>query len=225
MGTWVVINAGWYKISLTDETDFLLKSGLHFVGELKQDAATPSSPESVKRDWQILASWLGHDTGPISSVQCDKIKSAWAAYLAIGLAPSFKLQSSFDNFSEQLKSSGVGKAPTEVMDVFDRLLATDEEIESKRLFDWASEKKRITPIFEGADRRGWWQRQKAPVRKWLFVSILWGCLTFLYAAVFDPFDVGGWSDLDEAQLLRVIVIAALPLLSGWIYKLYLRFTT
>ena len=212
------------EISFTDETDFLMKSGLHFVGELKHDASIPSSPEAVKRDWQILASWLGHDSGPMSSAQCDKVKSAWAAYLAIGLAPSFKLQSSFDHFSEQLNCSGGAKAPTEVMDVFDRLLAADEEIEAKRRFDWASEKKRLAPIFAAADRRGWWQRQKAPVRKWLFVSILWGCVTFLYAAIFDPFDVGGWSDMNEVQLLRVIVIAALPILSGVIYRLYLRFT-
>ena len=213
------------EISFTDETDFLLKSGLHFVGELKLDASTSSSPESIKRDWQILASWLGHDSGPISSDQCDKVTDAWAAYLAVGLAPSFKLQPSFDHFSKQLKSSGGAKTPTEVMDVFDRLLATDEDIEAKRRFDWASEKKRLAPIFAAADRRGWWQRQKAPVRKWLFVSLLWGCLTFFYSAIFDPFDVGGWSYMDEVQLLRVVVVAAIPLLGGMIYRLYLRFTT
>jgi hypothetical protein len=55
----------------------------------------------------------------------------------MGVAPSITLQPIFDQFSEEMRSTGgpLTQPPVEVKDVFDGLMASDEEISEKRARD------------------------------------------------------------------------------------------
>ena len=46
------------------------------------------------------------------------------------------------------------------MDVFDRLLATDQEISAKREYDWAEEKKKLEAVFKKSPKKKLTLKQK-----------------------------------------------------------------
>lgn len=125
-------------ISVGEGEDFSADSGQFFVLTLKKLSEDPSFAHDhrLKSDWRVIEEWLGCGDGNLSESDLDKIGRAWKAYTAIGLAPSEKLQDSFDLQSQMYKKQGYSfekdKAPKAVMDVFDRLLATDEEIATKQ---------------------------------------------------------------------------------------------
>lgn len=125
-------------ISVGEGEDFFTDSGQFFLLTLKKISKDPSlAPDhSLKSDWRVIEEWLGCGDGNLSESDLDKVGTAWKAYIAIGLAPSEKLQDSFDHQSHLYKKQGYSfekdKAPEAVMDVFDRLLATDEEIATKQ---------------------------------------------------------------------------------------------
>lgn len=139
-------------ITLDKNSDFLVDSGVFFIHILKKTSLSGDSPSELNSDWKVIENWLDLNSSNITPEAEAKIGKAWKAYLAIGLAPSFKLQEAFNHYSEQYKKSDYSfkndKPPTEVMDVFDRLLATDQEISSKREHDWAEEKKKIEAVFK-----------------------------------------------------------------------------
>lgn len=127
------------SIVLGEDSDFLVDSGLFFINFLRQTSKAENAPSGLAKDWGIIENWLECQNSEITSIEEEKIGKAWKAYLAIGLAPSFNLQPAFDHYSKQYKDSGYSfkedKASTEVMDVFDRLLATDDELTVKRKHD------------------------------------------------------------------------------------------
>jgi hypothetical protein len=131
-------------ITLDASSDFLVDSGVFFIHMLRKAALAGDAPTGQLKDWQVIEKWLGCLGGNITSVQEEKIGKGWKAYLAIGLAPSFKLQEAFDFYEKYYKDVGYSykddKPPTEVMDVFDRLLATDKEIGAKKNHGWTEEK-------------------------------------------------------------------------------------
>lgn len=125
-------------ISVGEGEDFFADSGQFFLLTLKKLSEDPSlAPDHrLKSDWRVIEEWLGCADRKLNEIDLDKIARAWKAYIAIGLAPSEKLQDSFDLQSQMYKKQGYSfekdKAPEAVMDVFDRLLATDEEIATKQ---------------------------------------------------------------------------------------------
>jgi hypothetical protein len=143
-------------ITVGEEEDFLADSGKFFITMLKKNSSDPGlkagAGDRLRRDWTIIETWLGCAGRELNQNDFDKIGKAWKAYIAIGLAPAFKLQESFDQFSEKYKQEGYSfkedKAPTEVMDVFDRLMASDEEIELKRQSDIEKDKAKLKEAFE-----------------------------------------------------------------------------
>lgn len=139
-------------IILDANSDFLVDAGVFFIHMLRKTALAGDAPTGQIEDWKVIENWLGCEDGNITSVEEEKIGKGWKAYLAIGLAPSFKLQEAFDFYEKQYKDSGYSfkddKPPTEVMDVFDRLLATDKEIEAKKNYDWAEEKKKWEAVLK-----------------------------------------------------------------------------
>ncbi|WP_375382547.1 hypothetical protein [uncultured Sphingomonas sp.] len=164
------------RIPFADESAFLLGSGLHFLDELRQDAEELNSPPAVRRDWQVIATWLQHGSGPLVPSEKTRVERAWAAYLAVGLAPSRELQPAFDHFAQQVRAAKVDKPPTAVMNVFDRLLATDDQIGSKREADLAAERERFASIFSRHEVRSSsppWLTSDRPLRSWLFLSAVW----------------------------------------------------
>jgi nitroreductase len=213
-------------INVTDEASLLKSSGMKFLGELRQDGARPDAPESMRNDWGVVAGWLGHSAGELSAFQSDKLERAWVAYLAIGLAPSFELQSAFSHYSEQFSDVPKSdRAPTEVMNVFDRLLATDDKIKAKRAADWKAEEERFRPLFaklKGEKQPSWWRRQPPLVRNWIFSAAVWAVFMFVYAFFFDAFDTGGWYYMDDDETMRFVLIVLAPVGAGAVFYAYRR---
>lgn len=213
-------------INVTDEASILRSSGMMFLGELRRDGTRPYAPEPVSNDWRLVADWLGHSAGELSAPQSDKLERAWTAYLAIGVAPSAELQSAFSHFSEQLADLPKSdRAPTEVMDVFDRLLATDDKIKAKRTADWRAEKERLRPVLaklNGEKRPSWWRRQPPLARNWIFGAAVWASFMFVYAFFFDAFDTGGWDYMDDKATIRFVIIVLAPVSAGAAFYAYHR---
>ena len=141
-----------HTITVGKESDFLMDSGIAFIDDLKMDSEHGDAPSSLVDDWKIIEKWLGCAGRQLTKEDNEKIGKAWRAYLAVGVAPSDKLQPVFTSFSNQYQREGLAyvadKPPTEVMDVFDRLLATDAEIKKKRARDIDSERKRFEAILQ-----------------------------------------------------------------------------
>jgi hypothetical protein len=198
--------------------------GTRFVLELMDDAAVEGCPSEISKAWQTIASWINWSGGELSPEQTQMISEGWIAYLAIGLAPSIKLQSNFDNMAECLKDQSYALPPKKIMDVFDTLLASDVEISEKRLADYAAERKELEKIFKDltVKRKNWWRDQHPMVRKWAFITLIWMIIVLSYFHIFDPFDVGGWNGLSDEEFNRVITVACLPIFGGLVYKAYLK---
>ena len=117
-----------------DETDTIVDLGLHFVHNLRFYAAKSNASDRIKSDWKIIERWLGCAGRELNQDDRAKIGEAFRSYFAKGAPPSPELESTFRYFAEHAKRlNRVGvTAPPEIEGVFDRMLATDSEIPSKR---------------------------------------------------------------------------------------------
>lgn len=127
-----------FNIKLTDKANlstFLHETG-HFYLEVMGDlAARTDVPEQVKQDYQTILDWFGvTDRSGIKVDQHEQFARGFEAYLREGKAPSAALQSAFSRFKAWLTqiyrdASRLNvQLNDEVRRVFDRLLATDDEI-------------------------------------------------------------------------------------------------
>lgn len=183
------------------------------------DSKEKDAPESVRHDWKTISTWLGGCENGIEITKNEKIQKAWKAYLSIGVAPSLGLQHLFDSYSNASGSSNYPRPPQEILAVFDRLIATDEEISEKRHSDAKQEKDHLKKIFLKEDTRSWWRRRSALFRNWTFASITWMILFFIYELFFDPFDRGGWG-LSDTEFTQYIIILLTPFGAGIVYYTY-----
>jgi hypothetical protein len=90
-------------ITLDKSSDFLVGSGVFFIHMLRKTSLSNDSSNELICDWKTIENWLKLENGNITSETEAQIGKAWKAYLAIGLAPSFKLQEAFNHYSEQYK--------------------------------------------------------------------------------------------------------------------------
>ena len=96
-------------------------------------------PEGLKRDMELLRSWFGLAEGEsIEVMHQEQFARGFEAYLREGEAPSLELSHVFHRFRQWLlsiyksvKSLNV-TLNDDVRDVFDRMLATDEQVEAAR---------------------------------------------------------------------------------------------
>lgn len=141
-------------IAFTQSRD--LSTLLHELGHLYtlrliRDAAEPGAAEWLVRDAEALLRFAGF-SGPIDDLRTDegaelfseemkeKLARAFEAYLRDGKAPSQELRGAFARMREWLSMLyrsireliGAEALPDDVRAVFDRLLATDEQIEAAR---------------------------------------------------------------------------------------------
>lgn len=94
-------------------------------------------PEGLKRDMELLRSWFGLAEGEsIEVTHQEQFARGFEAYLREGEAPSLELSHVFHRFRQWLlsiyksvKSLNV-TLNDDVRDVFDRMLATDEQVEA-----------------------------------------------------------------------------------------------
>ena len=214
-------------ITLDENSDFLVDSGVFFINMLQQTSVAENAPSELVNDWQIIENWLGCKNRKITSTEEEKIGKGWKSYLAIGLAPSFKLQPAFDHFSKQYKDSGFSfkedKPPTEVMDVFDRLLATDEELSVKRKHDWSEEKKKFESILNKLPKKRLTFKQKVSslskkTRIFIATSVAW--FVWVVFRTTDDWEILGIY-LDEWDEDMFFANVALPILLVWlVFKTY-----
>ena len=214
-------------ITLDENSDFLVDSGVFFIHMLRKTALGEDAPIGQLKDWKIIENWLACEDGNITTVEEEKIGKGWKAYLAIGLAPSFKLQEAFDYYSKQYKDSGYSfkddKPSTEVMDVFDRLLATDKEITAKKNHDWAEEKKKWETVLKKLPKKKLTFKQRLSSLSKNSRIFIAGSVTWFVWVVFRTSDdweiLGIYLDYWDEDMFFANV--ALPILAVWLaFRVY-----
>jgi len=106
----------------------------------------------VLQDFQKLAEFAGHELGTEwTREEHEKLASAWETYLSEGKAPSLELVSTFERFKNWMKriyqtlTRHAIPINDDVRGVFDRMLASDKELEMAQAF-YESE-----PLFAGRE--------------------------------------------------------------------------
>lgn len=149
-----------------DLSTFLHETG-HFYLEMLEDLALgPDSTEQLARDYAIVRTWLGVPEGElIQTEHHEKFARGFEAYLMEGKAPTPALRSAFARFRQWLMTiyKSISQLDVELSDdirgVFDRLLATDEEIAA------AQHELGAEPLFQDPEAIGMTEKQAAEYRE------------------------------------------------------------
>jgi len=155
---------------------FLHEAGHAYLMTMADLAARDDVPQAFKDDYAQILSWLGSEDGNLTREQHEQFARGFEAYLFEGKAPSAELRDAFARFKSWLKSvyqliagdktpedrqRRIGLAlrvelTPEIRGVFDRMLATDEEIAYSR--ETAGQQ----PMFRNPEEAGMgpveWQR-------------------------------------------------------------------
>lgn len=153
-----------FKIFITEKADFstLVHETAHVYFEMLGDLAEmESAPQQVKDDYATLLGWVGAESSKAMTVeQKEKLARGFERYLAEGKAPSSRLVEVFETFRlwmrsiyRSLRALNV-ELNDEVRGVFDRMLATDAEIERMRAIAGVDR-----PAFKTADEAGMTQEE------------------------------------------------------------------
>jgi hypothetical protein len=151
-------NVPGFEIALLKDADastFIHELGHYYHEVLGRLATHENAPETLKRDYQTILSWLGAtDKQSLTVEQSEKFARGFEAYLYEGNAPSQELRGVFQRFKTWLKAvySSLKSLNVELSDdvrgVFDRLLATDDEIKA------AEGEQNVKSIFATAEEAG-----------------------------------------------------------------------
>lgn len=126
------------------------ESGHLWLAELEFDVKHVGAGEQAKADWQTVLDFVGSTDGYITREQHELFARAFETYLMEGKAPSEGLRGVFRSFKNWLisiyRNLAALQAPIspEMRQVFDRLLATDDEIEA------AKNAQGFNPLFKDA---------------------------------------------------------------------------
>lgn len=129
--------------------------GHQWLEDLRVDAETEGAPEQVIADWETVKAWFAANGHPVTDgVIPVEAHEMWARgherYLMEGKSPSSALTRLFETFRGWLlniyRTVDQLRAPItpEIREVFDRLIATDEEIQAQR------EAQVLMPLFKDA---------------------------------------------------------------------------
>lgn len=127
-----------------DKSTFLHETGHFFLEFTKKLAEREGASQGIKEDWAALREWMGLKEGEeITTEHHEKFARGFETYLSEGKAPSLKLRDAFASFRQWLTSlwrkvnfDRVEVSP-EVKEIFDRLLATEDEIAAaKKEVSW-----------------------------------------------------------------------------------------
>lgn len=147
-----------FQITLGEKRDLstlLHELGHYYLEVLDDIAAGENPPEQVVRDVAAIRKWIGAEDGqPITTEQHEQFARGFEAYLAEGNAPNPELAGAFARFKRWI--IGVYKdlarlnvdLTDEVRGVFDRLVATDEQIVA------AEQVSNAIPLFADAQAAG-----------------------------------------------------------------------
>lgn len=151
-----------------DLSTFLHESGHFFLDKMTNIATSDNAPGDVKADTQTLMDWLGvKDAETFKNKSIDQQRVAheqfartFEKYLLDGKAPSLEMQPIFSRFRSWLLSiyqsaqnflglhPEAGGISDEVRSVFDRMLATDSDIQK------AQTARGMTPMFKTPEEAG-----------------------------------------------------------------------
>ena len=122
-----------------DLSTLLHEAGHSWLDEMTRDAARVDAPEQIRGDMDAILHWLGVDSADaIGVAEHEQFARAAEAYLMEGRAPSEALRGPFQRFRAWLtriyKSLAALRTPMDpaIRGIFDRLLATDDEIAGAR---------------------------------------------------------------------------------------------
>ncbi len=118
-----------------DASTVMHEAGHIFLRDLERMASATDAPAALARDWAITREYLGLAEGEALTEDAhEKFARSFEKYLSEGHSPSFELTRVFHNFRTWLTSMynyvrnlGVELTP-EIRGVFDRMLATDEQL-------------------------------------------------------------------------------------------------
>lgn len=147
-----------FEIGLLKDADastFIHELGHYYHEVLGRLAGQEDAPEQLKADYQTILGWLGAtDKQSLTVEQSEKFARGFEAYLYEGNAPSQELRGVFQRFKTWLKAvyTSLKSLNVELTDdvrgVFDRLLATDDEIKA------AEGEQNIKPMFASREDVG-----------------------------------------------------------------------
>lgn len=151
------------KLFESKDLSTFLHEWAHVMSKAMQEiAALEDAPQSAKRDLEALRKFVGAKAGKDMTVaQEEKFAVAFEEYLATGVAPSTGLQAAFRRIKLWMRSlygliAGKRvKLSSEVKDLFDRLLATEEEILSLRNMQTFSPDDSIMEILTAAEKKAY----------------------------------------------------------------------
>lgn len=127
-----------------DRSTFLHESAHFFLEMLRALAEAPDATASIKSMYADTRNWMGlADGARIEREHHELFARTFEAYLMEGKAPSLKLRKVFAEFARWLKGvyqsllgleqqAGEVRLSDDIRSVFDRMLATDQELERAR---------------------------------------------------------------------------------------------
>ena len=120
-----------------DKSTFMHEMGHVFFDDIKTLAEMENAPEQLVTDWNKLKEWSGWNDNETTNTDAhEKFARGFEAYLREGEAPTKFLERTFRRFSKWLSaiyravSRLGGLPPKEITEVMDRMLATQEDIET-----------------------------------------------------------------------------------------------
>lgn len=147
-----------FEITFFDKSDLstMLHESGHLYFEVLQDLeAKGEISETMKSDMDAIRNWVGAEPGKAITIdQHEQFARGFEAYLREGKAPTSALQTAFARFRgwlisiyRQISNLNVDVTP-EIKEVFDRLLATDDEIKA------AEQQQEYVRMFDSAEDAG-----------------------------------------------------------------------
>jgi hypothetical protein len=185
-------------------------------------------PESEVQGLRTLFNWLGQEIGDLNPASIEKIKIASLAYVSIGLGPSFETQGVFDIFHAmpEAKERAKLKPPTEVMDFFDRLFASEAEIKEKREHDFSIERARIKKVFDeikskplnSKDLKHKFSEKKKVFWGLASLWLFWVVMRTKSSFELVGYDFHQWDD--DMFIMNVVVFPFIMWIGNFFYKRY-----
>lgn len=147
-----------FQITLGEKRDlstFLHELGHYYLEVIDDIAAGENAPQQIVKDVATIRQWLGAEQGgPLTTEQHEQFARGFEAYLAEGKAPNPELAGAFARFKRWLIAiyKDLARLNVELTDdvrrVFDRLVATDEQIVA------AEQVSNAIPLFRDAQAAG-----------------------------------------------------------------------
>lgn len=142
----IVFRAGEKIIVLNPGSDFstFMHESAHLYLEVMRGLVeNGTATDVVKADFEKIRAWMGLEEGQkIEREHHEKFAEAFEGYLLEGKAPSSALREAFDRFRKWMlgvyleikkRESLTKLLSPEIRDVFDRMVATDEEIKNAQI--------------------------------------------------------------------------------------------